>query len=165
MAGPAMVIVASFVTLWLAISSNDGLVSEEYYKKGLAINQTLALSERARTLGLEAGLRLTLDSASVRLRAQDPAFTAPTRIRVTISHPTRAGLDQSQLLTLHEGRYGGPFRLPAAGHWLVLVEDEARSWRILGNVVLPAAGETLLGDAGRQLQSAAPAASQSLDIK
>lgn len=145
MAGPGLVVVASFITLWLAIVSSDGLVTEEYYKKGLAINQTLALSERAKLLGLEAGLRLTLSSVSVRLSAQEPGFNPPARIRVTISHPTRAGLDQSQLLTLQDGRYSGPFRLPAAGHWLVLVEDETKTWRVLGNVVLPSAGETVLG--------------------
>lgn len=147
MAGPGVVIVASFITLWLAIVSNDGLVTEEYYKKGLAINQTLALSERAKSLGLEAGLRLTLNSVSVRLSVKENGFVPPNKIKVTISHPTRAGLDQSQVLTLQDGLYQGPFRLPAAGHWLVLVEDEAKSWRVLGNVVLPAAGETVLGGA------------------
>ena len=47
MAGPFVVMVASFITLWLAIRSNDGLVSEDYYKTGMAINQTLAESERS----------------------------------------------------------------------------------------------------------------------
>ncbi|MCX7174346.1 MAG: FixH family protein [Proteobacteria bacterium] len=145
MAGPGLVVVASFITLWLAIVSSDGLVTEEYYKKGLAINQTLALSDRAKLLRLEAGLRLTLSSVSVRLGAKEPGFVPPAKVRVTISHPTRAGLDQSQVLTLQNGLYNGPFRLPAAGHWLVLVEDEAKTWRVLGNVVLPAAGETVLG--------------------
>jgi len=149
MAGPGIVVLASFVTLWLAIVSNDGLVTEDYYKKGLSINQTLALSERARLLGIEAGLRLTLGSVSVRLSAKDAGFVRPAKIRVTISHPTRAGLDQSQTLTLQEGLYRGPFRLPAAGHWLVLVEDDGATWRVLGNVVLPAAGETVLGGADR----------------
>jgi hypothetical protein len=147
MAGPGLVVVASFITLWLAIVSSDGLVTEDYYKKGLAINRTLALSEKARLLGIEAGLRLTLSSVSVRLSAKEPGFVPPAKIRVTVSHPTRAGLDQSQALTLQEGIYRGPFRLPAAGHWLVLVEDDAGSWRVLGNVVLPAAGETVLGGA------------------
>lgn len=145
MAGPGLVVVASFVTLWLAIVSSDGLVTEDYYKKGLAINQTLALSERAKQFGLEAGLRLTLNNVSVRLSSKTPGFMPPAKIRVTISHPTRAGLDQSQVLTYLDGHYSGPFRLPAAGHWVVLVEDDARNWRVMGNVILPAAGETILG--------------------
>ena len=39
MAGPAVVIVAGFITAWLAIESNDGLVDDNYYKVGLSVNQ------------------------------------------------------------------------------------------------------------------------------
>ena len=38
---PATAIVAGFITLWLAITSFDGLVADDYYKQGLAVNQTL----------------------------------------------------------------------------------------------------------------------------
>lgn len=145
MAGPALVVVASLVTIWLAIVSSDGLVTEDYYKKGLAINQTLALDDRARKLGLEAGLQLKLDSISIRISSKAADFLLPNHIRVTITHPTRAGLDQSQVLPLQDGRYSGKFKLPAAGHWLVLLEDDAGTWRMLGNIVLPASGETVFG--------------------
>ncbi|MDP2371331.1 FixH family protein [Rhodoferax sp.] len=39
--GPAVVVVAGFVTLYLAISRPDHLVSEDYYQKGVEINKTL----------------------------------------------------------------------------------------------------------------------------
>lgn len=39
--GPAVVIVAGFVTLYLAISRPDHLVTEDYYQKGVQINQAL----------------------------------------------------------------------------------------------------------------------------
>ncbi|MEY4726882.1 MAG: hypothetical protein RLZ36_1509 [Pseudomonadota bacterium] len=41
-AGPAVVIVAGFVTLAIAIKTPDPVVAEDYYKRGLNINQTLA---------------------------------------------------------------------------------------------------------------------------
>ncbi|MFH0131879.1 FixH family protein [Variovorax sp. VaC1] len=41
-AGPAVVVVASFVTLWLALSRPEALVSEDYYREGMEINKTLA---------------------------------------------------------------------------------------------------------------------------
>lgn len=144
-AGPAVVVVASMITLWLAITSADGLVTEDYYRKGLAINQTLASSERAQMLELGVDVSLTQDGISLRLNSPVPGFVLPQQIRVTISHPTRAGLDQTQLLTLADGRYIGKFQLPATGHWVVLVEDGAKSWRIMGNIVLPFSGETKLG--------------------
>lgn len=147
MAGPFLVVVASFVTIWLAVSTDDGLVTDDYYRKGLAINQTLKMSERAQALGLQAGVTIALDSISLRLSASAPApeFVAPSRVRLTVSHPTRAGLDQTQLLQLQNGRYAGKFKLPPDGHWVILLEDEAKSWRIMGNMILPASGEMLFG--------------------
>ncbi len=41
-AGPALVVVASFVTFWVAWGSADPLVSEDYYRRGVEINKALA---------------------------------------------------------------------------------------------------------------------------
>lgn len=39
--GPAVVVVASFATLYLAITRPDPVMDENYYQKGLEINKTL----------------------------------------------------------------------------------------------------------------------------
>lgn len=143
MAGPAIVIVAAFVTLWLAIRSSDGLVSEDYYKQGLNIAETLARSQRADELAIEAGLRLSENQVRVRLSSRQAE--APAALRLTLSHPTRAGLDQQVRLVRHEEYYTGKLNLPAAGQWLVLVEDDAQTWRVMASVTLPAAGEVVIG--------------------
>lgn len=39
--GPAIVVVAGFVTLWLAVRNPDPLVSKDYYRQGVEINKTL----------------------------------------------------------------------------------------------------------------------------
>ena len=39
--GPAIVVVASFTTLYLAITRPDPLVDTDYYRKGMEINKTL----------------------------------------------------------------------------------------------------------------------------
>ena len=154
-AGPAIVVVAGFITLWLAIKSSDGLVAEDYYRKGLAVNKTLAQSDRAVKVGLEAGLRVTSDSLSIRLGAADASFVLPPTLVVTVSHPTRAGLDQTKTLVRDGDRYTGAYRLPSAGHWLVLMEDESKTWRLMGNVELPATGEILIGGSSGNRGSAA----------
>lgn len=41
-AGPACVVVAGFYTLWLAVSIPDPVVAEDYYRRGVEINKTLA---------------------------------------------------------------------------------------------------------------------------
>jgi uncharacterized protein len=55
-----------------------------------------------------------------------------------LSHPTRAGLDQTQTLVREGGTYRGRLHLPASGHWLLLIENDAQGWRMLGKVILPA---------------------------
>jgi hypothetical protein len=53
MAGPSIVIVAGFITAWLAIVSNDGLVDDNYYKVGLSVNQQLKQKQLAAELNLK----------------------------------------------------------------------------------------------------------------
>lgn len=148
MSGPFIVVVAALTTAWIAVKTDDGLVTADYYKKGLAINQTLISSEQARKAGLAAGIRIAGHGLSIRLQATDPAFALPSLLLVSISHPTRAGLDQTFQLTRAGDMYSSDtINLPVSGHWLVLLEDDKKTWRLLGNVVLPANGETLIGAA------------------
>jgi hypothetical protein len=154
--GPFIVVIAACYTAWLAVKTNDGLVTDDYYKKGLSAHQTIARSELATKFGLTAGVRIAGDNLSVRLQASDNDFVAPPTLALTISHPTRAGLDQSRVLARVGDLYQGEVRLPAAGHWLVLLEDERKTWRLLGNVILPANGETLIGPPAKSEPVAAP---------
>ncbi len=52
-AGPAIVVVASFITLYLAISRPDPVLSEDYYRKGIEINKELG-SETSLAPALQA---------------------------------------------------------------------------------------------------------------
>lgn len=144
--GPLLVVVASIVSAWIAIRSSDGLVSEDAYREGLAAEETLLRSEKASALGLVAHVRITSATLAVTLSAKAPSFQPPAALRVMVSHPTRAGLDQTQLLPRNGADYSAGFRLPAAGHWLILIEDDEKNWRMMGSVVLPAGGEFLIGD-------------------
>ncbi|GKS95459.1 FixH family protein [Acidovorax sp. SUPP2825] len=40
-AGPAIVVVAGFTTLWVAVVRPDPVVAEDYYRQGIEINKTL----------------------------------------------------------------------------------------------------------------------------
>src|SRR5690606_32563701 len=48
---PACAVIASLVTLWLAMDSADSLVVDDYYREGRAINRTIARDARATELG------------------------------------------------------------------------------------------------------------------
>jgi hypothetical protein len=51
-AGPAVVVVAALVTVWIAIRNPDPVLAEDYYQRGLEINKTLA-KNRALTPALQ----------------------------------------------------------------------------------------------------------------
>lgn len=40
-AGPTIVVIAGFITLWLAIQQPDPVVVEDYYRRGVEINKEL----------------------------------------------------------------------------------------------------------------------------
>lgn len=145
MIGPFVVVVAGIYTAWLAMSTSDGLVTENYYQEGLRAGETVARSARAMQLGIEARMRWVGQTVTVTLSAKDPSYEAPANIDLAISHPTRAGLDRKARLMWEGNVYRGRIELPASGHWLVLIEDENKSWRLMGSVLLPAAGEVTIG--------------------
>ena len=133
MAGPAAVIVAGAITIWLAVASDDGVVASDYYKRGLNINKDLARIEHARALGLEAEVRLRAGEASLRLRARG---ALPARLDLNLRHPTRAGMDRLLSATRVGDDYAvQPAPLPA-GHWQIDIEDPARTWRLSGTIIV-----------------------------
>lgn len=143
MSGPIIVIIAAVISAWIAIRSSDGLVTEDYYKQGLEAGETLARSKRAVELGISAGLRLTEDQVQIRLTSGQAE--RPEILSLVLSHPTRAGIDQKSQLRRSGDAYVGKLNLPASGQWLVLIEDGERTWRVMGSVMLPAAGEVVIG--------------------
>jgi len=138
MAAPAAAVLAGAVTLALAIQSYDGLVAEDYYKQGLAVNQQLARAHKARALGI--GATLTLDGrAGGAVRAQLHGASAGREALVlTLSHPTRAGLDQRiELSAAGNAVYVGRVAALAAGRWHAIVENAGGDWRIRGELQVP----------------------------
>ena len=133
MTGPAIVIVAGFYTLWLAIQSDDGLVADDYYKRGLAINQTLLRAQRAEQLALGARVELGGDPTRIRAKLTGAAISLPPVLRLRLVHPTQAVADQViELHAVAPGEYEGTRATAAAGRRVVMLEDVERTWRIAG---------------------------------
>ena len=141
MAAPAAAVLAGAVTLALAVRSSDGLVAEDYYKQGLAVNQQLARVEAAQARGLEGTLALDPSAAGpVELRLRAGAGELPAAVDLVLSHPTRAGLDRRVRLVAAGGaRYVGRIEPLAPGRWHATVEDDGRRWRIAGDLQAPQA--------------------------
>ncbi len=133
---PATAVVAGLTTVWIAVTHYDGLVVGDYYKAGLAINQTLARDDAAYALGLAAAFHKEDGALTVTLTGK--LATWPERLTLTLAHPTRQGQDRT--LTLHHAG-GGRYRvaLPALhpGKWHAQLIDAASTWRLSGVVHAP----------------------------
>jgi hypothetical protein len=134
LAGPVIVILAGGITAWLAISGADGLVEDDYYKQGLAVNQRKQRDAEATRRGLTAQVRLAKDGASVELEYHSASpFPKPPVLTLHLAHPTRAGRDVELTLPLgSDGLYRGPWAKEVAGRWYVSLDDPSLSWRLFG---------------------------------
>lgn len=132
---PASAIVAGGITLWIAMSTADSLVADDYYKEGRAINQRLEKDQAAtdRGIGLDASIR-GLASGSQRIEVvfrAKPGVAAPEFIRLRLSHPTLNQRDVlATLVKSGERHYSSDVPGIAAGRWYAQLEDDQSVWRI-----------------------------------
>jgi hypothetical protein len=133
---PAAAVVAGLATVWIAATNKDGLVVGDYYNAGLAINQTLARDDRARSLGLRATLRSADGTLALALGGQLAAY--PAELTLTLAHPTRPGMDQTLRLShAGSGQYRSAMPAMPDGKWHAQLADDAGSWRLSGVLHTP----------------------------
>lgn len=128
---PASAVIGGIITLWIALRTDDGLVTDDYYKRGNEINQDLQRDQAAASLGLKAQLMLAQDHRTLRILFDQPVTDT---LQIKLMHPTRAGLDQTATLQA----LGPQLRtatLPRAleqPNWLIEIADSAGKWRLRG---------------------------------
>jgi len=133
---PLTAVIAGMVTLYLAIVSSDGLVVDDYYKRGKAINRDLARDQAAAEHQLHAALGYAAVNNRFTLTLQAQDYTLPQAIKLTVLHPTMPGRDQVVTL-VHRGagQYEGGVSDLASGNWYVQLEAE--DWRLSGTLPVP----------------------------
>ena len=133
---PASAVAAGLVTWLIALRSDDGLVAQDYYKKGLAINRVLASQERATQMGLSASLQQDGEQLDLVLESTRD-LTLPDQIRLSLLNPARAGSDQVVILQRDGKHYKGKIRQVRDGRWNLKLEDEGGVWRLFTETRLP----------------------------
>ncbi len=130
MAGPAVVVVAGFITAWLAVVSNDGLVNDDYYKLGMTVNQRLHRDQEAASMGLHADVMRSGTGVRLLIGASAEAGL-PDVLLLKFAHPTQAGQDQLVKMTSEgQGFYSGQLAGDLRGRWIVSLEDPSGKWRL-----------------------------------
>lgn len=134
---PALTILACAVTVTIAVKGRDGVVSDDYYRQGLAINQSLKRDEVAIERGLSATLSLDLERQRIRVQVsqangENPPLTEsqegqPLRLElINAVHPER---DQRLILSPEtDGRWFAEVRGLTKGPWDIVLEGS--DWRL-----------------------------------
>lgn len=133
---PLLSVVAGFTLLAFAITSDDGVVVDDYYRRGKEINRELKRDQAAVTHGVSANLIFGEARDTVRIELRAPASTAPAQLHLQLLHATRQGYDRDLLLArAADGTYQAALLGLAPGHYYVQLA--ADDWRLLGSLRIP----------------------------
>ena len=137
---PAVVVVASFVTLYIAMDKPDALVVDDYYKKGLEINKVLEREDAAHQAGLDFTPTLSSDGTITLRFVAHPGFAFPAQVSLQLTHATEGGHDRRVELTHGgNGTYVGKLARLEEGPWYI--DASTPAWRSVKRVSVDAAGQ------------------------
>jgi uncharacterized protein len=125
---PGSAVVMGAVMLTLATSTYDGLVADDYYKRGLQINRSIAREKHAASHGIAA--KVHIENGAVALFLEGELAEVPDTLILRFLHATRQGLDDA-IKVKHTGQQQYQATL---GEILIeantLVRVETSTWRI-----------------------------------
>jgi hypothetical protein len=143
-AGPAVAVIGSLTSAYLAVVGADPLVDENYYQHGLQVNRELARDQQASRMQLRTELQLQGvrrgDEVRVEVASSEPL--TDTAIRVRLVHRLGEFTERSAVLGRVPGSgavasfYGQWLQAPddeltvAGGNWRAVIEGN--DWRIEG---------------------------------
>jgi len=150
--GPLIfIIIFCGFTVSMAYHYSDDVVTDNYYKSGLMINQTLKQDETAASLHLQAHVKFdqTTGEVVVSLTGQ---HASPKALLLFLDNPVKSSKDQNVVLTeVSMGQYRGELKAPAEFSWylaLVPTDDVNKrkdaEWLLTGEINLSKTTETHL---------------------
>lgn len=150
--GPLLfIIVLCAIFVFIAFKNSDDVVTDNYYKVGRMINQTLSQDEKAAELGLFATIKFDQMTGDVMVSISGN-HTFPKQMLLFLDHPAKANKDQQILLTeLAAGEYRGELSAAIEYSWylsLVPESDVSRrkhaEWLLTGQIDVAKTSETRL---------------------
>lgn len=133
---PVISIAISSTFMYFAVTTENTLVVDDYYKEGRAINATLAKKKRAIELGYVADVKFDQDRVVITFGENKPASTET--LTLYLYHTTLAERDMEVLLSRDaQGNYRAPIVDDVSGKWRIRIEAIDGDWRLQRQVVLP----------------------------
>lgn len=136
---PASAVIGGIITIILATQSPNALVSDDYYKEGLAINQVKQRLRNAAEMNLQGLLRANSEGG-LSLELGGDVSLRPRELELEISHSTRSELDQKLVLEQQpDGLYVATLANELRdGTWYLRVQPAGndRSWEIRARMII-----------------------------
>ena len=144
---PMTAVIAGIATIFIAANTEDGLVVDDYYKQGLAINEVISHDRMAKQLGLRAFVDANSQTGEIQLElSAEKPFEPPAELTFKLIHRTRSGQDQITSLSRigDAAEYRGYIKPPIIeGRWTIQVLDSDK-WRLKQNFTTRSAEHILL---------------------
>lgn len=149
---PIASVILSSIMVTVAVVGRDTLVSDNYYKDGMGINQTIEQDNMADDLGLKPTLEIVDQAIIIELVGDKyhPTLQQQAFLTLKILHPTVGDQDQViKLLPTPSGQFVGDLTSPVDGRRYVDLYAFDESWRIREEVTFPTSKVTLnIGSTG-----------------
>ena len=144
---PALAVVAGIITIIIAVKTDDGLVVDEYYKKGLEINQVIKHDQLAKQYGISALIDTNSQTGEIIISLSSiQTIELPPNLSFKLVHRTIAGFDQKTIVSRIAGsnEYRGYIKPPILeGRWTIILSEDDQ-WRIKTNFTTKEATHILL---------------------
>ena len=124
--------IACIYFIILAVNSADDMVEGDYYRQGLAINESLAEERLSAALGLEVSIQLEqgrylvpkLDAGDSSVAIQSMIFQHPFEDSLDFHMPVQSG-----------SRYPLPPEVPIASRWYIELRGDSSQgvWQLKGD--------------------------------
>lgn len=132
---PMSAVIGGIATVIITSNNQPDMVVDDYYKKGKAINQELALYKAAASQGVELSVEISDDIIMVENNGNYPA------LKVSLIHSTIKNNDLSIVLTPNaKSQLTGVLEQPLSGKWQIIIEPMDGSWKVRSDIALPTEG-------------------------
>ena len=114
--------IVNAVFVYLATSTNTGVITKQAYEKGLEYNQVIAASREADALGWQAYITLEDGKLQTQVKNDRRQPVEHAQVVAYFTRPTTEGHDfEHQLHEAAPGLYAGEIHAPLKGQWDVRI--------------------------------------------
>lgn len=140
---PLVSIILSATMLKLALTTENSLVIDDYYKEGKGINLQLDRIEKAKAKNISTELLSSGNSISITFLSGKPS--SGEALKLYFNHATLASKDFNILLSQDaNGIYRTQLSQPLAGKWYVTLTPLNEEWKVSQPLSFPRSNAILL---------------------